>query len=230
MEYRGGGYAILRALWDAHEKGLPQLPVSKICQLAKQWCSQHMDVGLFAGRQLGLGWDAHRSLLKHNLVQKSTLKARKLRDRLEVLSLTEEGRLLVKKLLDSFPGNDELPQTPARRLARHPSLTPIKEEKCPVALAEPPAKKPRLEEEAVPPAQPVPPVSPVPPALPMPSLKTFCRGVARCFAALGSPIPKQQLFELVKSEDFTQDAFEAQLKRLEGMNKLMVEEDEVHLV
>ena len=83
MEYRGGGYAILRALWDAHEKGLASLSVSQICQRAKQWCSHHMDHGLFAGRQLGLGWDAHGSLLKHGILEKQKLKARKPRDRIE---------------------------------------------------------------------------------------------------------------------------------------------------
>ena len=85
MEYRGGGYAILRALWDAHEKGLASLSVSQICQRAKQWCSHHMDHGLFAGRQLGLGWDAHGSLLKHGILEKQKLKARKPRDRIEAV-------------------------------------------------------------------------------------------------------------------------------------------------
>ena len=48
----------------------------------RQWCSHHMDHGLFAGRQLGLGWDAHRSLLEHGILAKQTLKARRQRDRL----------------------------------------------------------------------------------------------------------------------------------------------------
>ena len=88
MEYRGGGYAILRALWEAHEKGLAHLSANQICARAKQWCSHHMASGLFAGCHLGLGWDAHASLLKHGILKKQKLKARKQRDRIEAHSTT----------------------------------------------------------------------------------------------------------------------------------------------
>ena len=59
-------------------------------------------------------------------------------------------------------------------------------------------------------------------------------GLARCFAALGSPIPKEKLYRLIASEhseqDYTQEAFAAQLGRLEELNKLFISEEEVHLV
>mmetsp|Transcript_8920 Transcript_8920/g.21163 ORF Transcript_8920/g.21163 Transcript_8920/m.21163 type:complete len:247 (+) Transcript_8920:108-848(+) len=220
IEYRGGGYAILRALWDAHEKGLALLSANEICARAKQWCSHHMASGLFAGCHRGLGWDAHGSLLKHGILKKQKLKARKQRDRIDVFCLTSEGSELVVKLIE-MSADEEGPatQTPrrTRSLVRNQSQTPPKPERHPASAEEPPMKKPKVTEEA--------------PAVPMIPLTTLCRSMARCFAALGSPIPKERLFKLMASEhDCTPAAFSQQLSRLEELNKLFLAEDEVHLV
>ncbi|CAE7488893.1 unnamed protein product, partial [Symbiodinium pilosum] len=111
MEHRGGGYAILRALWDAEKSSGYEgfLTVDQICRRAQPYCKEQMGSGFWGGRDRGHGWDSNRCLLNYGLIQKDSQRSwnngyKGPKDRIR---LTEEGRAFVPKMLEKFGDADD---------------------------------------------------------------------------------------------------------------------------
>ena len=70
MEFRGGGYAILRALWDAEQSPAYRgyMAIKKIQRRGQQYCNVSMANNHWAGNDHGYGWESNKSLMSYKLI------------------------------------------------------------------------------------------------------------------------------------------------------------------
>eukprot|EP00435_Cladocopium_sp_Y103_P042181 s2868_g11.t1 len=139
MTRRGGGYAILRALWDAEKSERYQgerrlifelvpvgsLTIDQICRSGQRYCDVPMNPSHWEGRDHGHGWESNKSLLSYRLIERD--KAGKnwntgFRGPKDRISLTQDGRdfirLMLQKFGDEDDGQPEAPAPPMNRVVK----------------------------------------------------------------------------------------------------------------
>ncbi|CAE6950235.1 unnamed protein product [Symbiodinium natans] len=117
----GGGYAILRALWDAEKsRSYPGfMTKDEICKLGQKYCDEPMKDSYWDGREHGHGWESNKSLLAHRLISRQKHKRTPVngfRGPKDQIALTEEGRRFVPLMLANFKEEDDgrpPPEAPA---------------------------------------------------------------------------------------------------------------------
>jgi len=112
MTYRGGGYAILRALWDAEKSDnySGYLTIDQICRMGQKYCDSPMKSDHFGRGDHGHGWESNKSLLENRFIERD--KAGKawstnFRGPKDRIRLTEAGREFVPKMLQKFAVQDD---------------------------------------------------------------------------------------------------------------------------
>ena len=107
MQYRGGGYAILRALYEAEQKPryLGSLSILQICYRGQKHCDDEMNPNHWGGRDNGHGWESNKSLLRYNQIQRDQHGrgyATGWRGPVDSVRLTAEGRAFIPEMLKKF--------------------------------------------------------------------------------------------------------------------------------
>jgi hypothetical protein len=71
MEYRDGGYAILRALWDLERQPGWQgyATIEEICAVGQKYCNVSLKNDHWSGNDHGYGWESNKSLCKYDLIK-----------------------------------------------------------------------------------------------------------------------------------------------------------------
>lgn len=124
VQHRGGGYAILRALWDAEKSPSYEgfLTKDQICRHGQKYCDVPMRDNHFEGRDHGHGWESNKTLVSHRFIERD--KAGKswstnFRGPKDRISLTQAGRDFVPQMLQKFGDIDDgEADAPAPRMAR----------------------------------------------------------------------------------------------------------------
>ena len=67
MQYRGGGYALFRALWDAEQTPgyCGFMTIEDIQRTGQRYCDVRMKNNHWEGNDHGYGWESHKSLLMY---------------------------------------------------------------------------------------------------------------------------------------------------------------------
>ncbi|CAE8622295.1 unnamed protein product [Polarella glacialis] len=121
MQFRGGGYAILCAFWEAEQS--PDYPgfltISQIKRNGQTYCDVAMKNSHFNGNDHGYGWESNKSLLAHKLIERENGGrgfATGFKGPVDRIRLTDEGRRFVPQMLKKF---DEAPLQRRQKAVRY---------------------------------------------------------------------------------------------------------------
>jgi hypothetical protein len=112
MEYRDGGYAILRALWDLERQPGWQgyATIEEICAVGQKYCNVSLKNDHWSGNDHGYGWESNKSLCKYDLikVEKSCQRVgNSFRSARRQVRVNDEGKRFVPKMLEKFSEQDD---------------------------------------------------------------------------------------------------------------------------
>ena len=113
MEYRGGGYAILMALYEAEQDPayLGSLTIAEICRRGQRHCNVNMKANHWAGNDHGHGWESNKSLIRYGLITRDNHgrgPASAWRGPVDSVRLTEQGREFIQQMMRKFDVDAEV--------------------------------------------------------------------------------------------------------------------------